>query len=379
GNLAKARDARATAAAGGADLVVFSELFVAGYPPEDLVLKPAFLDACKAAVDELAQDTADGGPGVILGVPLAVEGKATNAVALLDSGAVQATRAKVELPNYGVFDELRVFEPGPLPGPVSFRGLRLGLPICEDIWFEQVCECLLETGAEMLIVPNGSPYWQGKAEVRQQVAVARVVETGLPIVYVNQCGGQDELVFDGGSFGLHGDRTLAFQLPQFETAVETFTWRRNAEVGWRCVDGSFSQLPDLDRANWQACVLGLRDYVDKTGFPGVVLGLSGGIDSAVCAVMAVDALGPERVHCVMLPYLYTSNESLNDAARLAETLGVRYDIVPIAAPVEGFDKALKPMFGDHAADTTEENLQSRARGTILMAISNKFGAMVLTT
>ncbi|MCP4381094.1 MAG: NAD+ synthase, partial [Hyphomicrobiales bacterium] len=378
GNLAKARDARATAAAGGADLVVFSELFVAGYPPEDLVLKPAFLDACKAAVDELAQDTADGGPGVILGVPLAVEGKATNAVALLDNGAVQATRAKVELPNYGVFDELRVFEPGPLPGPVSFRGLRLGLPICEDIWFEQVCECLLETGAEMLIVPNGSPYWQGKAEVRQQVAVARVVETGLPIVYVNQCGGQDELVFDGGSFGLHGDRTLAFQLPQFETAVETFTWRRNAEAGWRCVDGSFSQLPDLDRANWQACVLGLRDYVDKTGFPGVVLGLSGGIDSAVCAVMAVDALGPERVHCVMLPYLYTSNESLNDAATLAETLGVRYDIVPIAAPVEGFDTVLKPMFGDHAADTTEENLQSRARGTILMAISNKFGAMVLT-
>ena len=197
----------------------------------------------------------------------------------------------MELPNYGVFDELRVFEVGPLPGPVGFRGLRLGLPICEDIWFEQVCECLLETGAEMLIVPNGSPYWQGKADVRQQVAIARVVETGLPMVYVNQCGGQDELVFDGGSFGLHGDRTLAFQLPQFAEAIETVTWQRDGDLGWRCADGRFATLPGLEEANWRACVLGLRDYVDKTGFPGVVLGLSGGINSAVCATMAVDALG----------------------------------------------------------------------------------------
>lgn len=380
GNLAKAREARAAAAADSADLIAFSELFIAGYPPEDLVLKPAFLDACRLAVETLAKETADGGPGVVIGVPLpSDEGKATNAVVLLDGGEVRAVRTKVELPNYGVFDELRVFEPGPLPGPVGFRGLRLGLPVCEDIWFEQVCECLMETGAEMLIVPNGSPYWQGKADVRQQVAITRVVETGLPLVYANQCGGQDELVFDGGSFGLHGDRTLAFQLPQFETAVTTFTWQRNADLGWRCVDGSFAALPDLDSANWEACVLGLRDYVDKTGFPGVVLGLSGGIDSAVCAVMAVDALGADRVHCVMLPYHYTSDESLTDAAALAETLGVRYDIVPIAGPVEGFEASLKPMFGDRAPDTTEENLQSRARGTILMAISNKFGDMVLTT
>ncbi|WP_421724140.1 NAD+ synthase [Bauldia sp.] len=379
GNLEAARRARASAAADGAHLVVFSELFIAGYPPEDLVLKPAFLDACRSAIDALAKDTADGGPGVVIGTPWRQDEQVVNAAVLVDNGAVQAVRAKVELPNYGVFDELRVFAPGPLPGPVGFRGLRLGLPVCEDIWFEQVCECLMETGAELLLVPNGSPYWQGKAELRQQVAIARVVETGLPLVYVNQSGGQDELVFDGGSFGLHSDRTLAFQLPQFAASVRTTTWTRHAELGWRCSDGAFADLPDLDTANWSACVLGLRDYVDKTGFPGIVLGLSGGIDSAVCAVMAVDALGPERVHCVMLPYRYTSNESLNDAAALAETLGVRYDIVPIAAPVEGFEAALKPMFGDRAPDITEENLQSRARGTILMAISNKFGSMVLTT
>ncbi len=378
GNLKKAREARAKAAAAGADLLVLSELFIAGYPPEDLVLKPAFQDACRKAVETLAAETADGGPGVIIGSPWPHEGKCYNAVALLDGGKVEALRYKVELPNYGVFDELRVFEVGPLPGPVGFRGLRLGLPICEDIWFEQVCECLAETGAEMLVVPNGSPYWQGKADVRQQVALARIVETGLPMVYVNQNGAQDELVFDGGSFGLHGDRTLAFQMPQFEEAVEIVTWKKTAGV-WRCVDGPKATLPDLEEANWRACVVGLRDYVNKNGFPGVVLGLSGGIDSAVVAAMAVDALGAERVHCVMLPYRYTSNESLSDAAAIAETLGVRYDIVPIEEPVEGFMGALKPVFAGTESGITEENLQSRARGTILMAISNKFGSMVVTT
>jgi NAD+ synthase len=379
GNLKKAREARAAAAAGGADLLLLSELFIAGYPPEDLVLKPAFQDACRRAVEELAGDTADGGPGVVIGTPWPEGGKVYNAVALLDGGKVQALRYKVELPNYGVFDELRVFEVGPLPGPVAFRGLRLGLPICEDIWFEQVSECLLETGAEMLLVPNGSPYWQGKADVRLQVAIERVVETGLPLVYVNQCGGQDELVFDGGSFGLHGDRTLAFQMPQFEEGVEILTWKKDTALGWRCTDGRFVALPGLEEANWRACVMGLRDYVDKNGFPGVVLGLSGGVDSAVVAVMAVDALGKDRVHCVMLPYRYTSNESLSDAAELAGRLGVRYDIVPIEAPVEGFRAALAPVFAGRAEDTAEENLQSRARGTLLMAISNKFGPMVVTT
>ncbi|HZP21765.1 MAG TPA: NAD+ synthase [Bauldia sp.] len=378
GNLKRARSARAEAAQAGADLLVLSELFIAGYPPEDLVLKPAFQDACRRAVETLALETADGGPGVVVGTPWPQDGKVYNAVALLDRGAVAGLRYKVELPNYGVFDELRVFAKGPLPGPVAFRGIRLGLPICEDIWFEQVCECLLETGAEMLIVPNGSPYSVGKAETRMQVAVARVVATGLPLVYVNQCNAQDELVFDGGSFGLNGDRSLAFQLPQFDPGVALLTWRRGDD-GWRCADGPKALLPDAEEANWRACVLGLRDYVEKNGFPGVVLGLSGGIDSAVVATMAVDALGPKRVHCVMLPYRYTSNESLNDAAALAERLAVRYDIVPIEPPVAGFATALQPMFAGRSPDITEENLQSRTRGTILMAISNKFGSMVLTT
>jgi NAD+ synthase len=378
GNLKKARAARAEAAAAGADLLVLSELFIAGYPPEDLVLKPAFQDACRAAVEALAADTADGGPGVVVGSPWPHEGKCYNAVALLDGGAIVGLRYKVELPNYGVFDELRVFTVGPLPGPVGFRGLRVGLPICEDIWFEQVAECLLETGAEILIVPNGSPYWQGKAEVRQQVAVARVVETGLPLVYVNQCGAQDELVFDGGSFGLNADRTLAFQLPQFEPGVSLVTWRKS-DGKWSCTDGPRAALPGLEEANWRACVVGLRDYVNKNGFPGVVLGLSGGIDSAVVAAMAVDALGHDRVHCVMMPYRYTAEESIADAAAIARTLGIRYDVIPIAAPVEGFLAALDPLFAGREPDITEENLQSRARGTILMAISNKFGAMVLTT
>ena len=378
GNLRKARDARAEATAAGADLLVLSELFIAGYPPEDLVLKPAFQDACRATVEALAKDTADGGPGVVVGSPWPEGGKVYNAVALLDGGRIEGLRYKVELPNYGVFDELRVFEKGPLPGPVGFRGLRLGLPICEDIWFEQVPECLMETGAELLIVPNGSPYWQGKADVRQQVALARVVETGLPLVYVNQCGGQDELVFDGGSFGLHGDRTLAFQMPQFEAGVAVTTWNKTGGV-WRCVDGPVASLPDLQEANWRACVAGLRDYVNKNGFPGVVLGLSGGIDSAVCAAMAVDALGLDRVHCVMMPYRYTAAESLTDAAAIADALGVRYDVVPIAPPVEGFTEALSPLFAGTEPGITKENLQSRARGTILMAISNKFGSMVVTT
>ena len=378
GNVEKARAARAEAAADGADLLVLSELFMAGYPPEDLVLKPAFQDACRRAVERLAADTADGGPGVVVGSPWPEGGKVYNAVALLDGGKVEAVRFKVELPNYGVFDEFRVFAPGPLPGPVAFRGLRLGLPICEDIWFEQVAECLAETGAELLIVPNGSPYAQGKEDVRQQVALARVVDTGLPLIYVNQCGGQDELVFDGGSFGLHADRTLAFQMPQFEPGVAITQWKRAGE-GWRCVEGPKAMVPERAEANWRACVVGLRDYVNKNGFPGVVLGLSGGIDSAVVATMAVDALGASRVHCLMLPYRYTSKDSLADAAAIAETLGVRYDVVPIEAPVAGFNAALAPVFAGKAPDITEENLQSRARGTILMAISNKLGAMVLTT
>jgi NAD+ synthase len=378
GNAEKVRRARATAAAQGADLVVFPELFIAGYPPEDLVLKPAFQAACRAAVEALARETASPGPALLVGTPWLDEGKLYNAVALLDGGAIAALRFKVDLPNYGVFDEKRVFAPGPMPGPVNFGGVRLGLPICEDIWGAEIVECLAETGAELLVVPNGSPYWRQKGDVRLNIAVARVTEQGLPTVYVNQVGGQDELVFDGVSFGLHADCSLAFQLAAFQEAIVTTHWQRRGTT-WRCEDGPKVSAVEADRADYTACVLGLRDYVGKNGFPGVVLGLSGGIDSALCAAIAVDALGPERVRCIMLPYKFTSQESLDDAAACAKALGVHYETLPIAAAVEGFEATLASAFSGLPRDVSEENLQARARGTILMAISNKFNLMVVTT
>ncbi|SON56147.1 Glutamine-dependent NAD(+) synthetase [Hartmannibacter diazotrophicus] len=379
GNLALARKAREKAAADGADLLVLTELFISGYSPEDLVLKPSFVAACQRAVQAFAADTADGGPGVLIGSPWSENEGLYNAVALLDGGEVSAVRFKVDLPNYGVFDEKRVFDVGPMPGPISFRGIRIGVPICEDIWGEEIVECLAETGAEMLIVPNGSPYSREKHEIRLQIAVARVVESDLPILYVNQLGGQDELVFDGGSFGLDADRSLAFQLQAFAETVTTVTYRRDADGVWSGKGNACAEPLCSDETDWLACVVGLRDYVNKNRFPGVVLGLSGGIDSAVCAAIAVDALGPERVHCVMLPYRYTSSDSLEDAQACAAALGVRYDTIPIAEPVEGFLSSLSGLFAETQPDTTEENLQSRTRGTILMAISNKFGSMVVTT
>ena len=379
GNLALAREARADAARHGADLVFFTELFIAGYPPEDLVMKPAFLAACEKAVDDLAGDTADGGPGVVMGVPLARGDLRHNSIMVLDGGKVIAERHKVDLPNYGEFDEKRVFQAGPMPGPVDFRGVRLGIPVCEDIWGDLgVCETLAESGAEILLVPNGSPYYRGKIDVRHQVVIRQVIESDLPVLYANQLGGQDELVFDGASFAFNADRKLAFQMSQFEDQVTVTTWRRGEE-SWYCDEGPMSRIPEGEEADYRACMLGLRDYVNKNGFKSVVLGLSGGIDSAICAALAVDALGEERLHAIMLPYKYTSSESLADAEICAQMLGCRYDVVPIKQPVEGFMSSLSDLFHGTNEGVTEENLQSRTRGTILMAVSNKFGSMVVTT
>src|SRR5271168_3198480 len=328
GNRDRLRRARKEAAAFGADVVMAPELYLSGYPPEDLVLKPAFQEACRAAVEELARETADGGPAVLVGLPWVEDGKLHNTMALLAHGRIEAVRFKVDLPNYGVFDEKRVFAPGPSPGPIVFRGVRVGVPICEDIWGSDPVECILETGGEVLLVPNASPYERGKLEIRHNVAVARIVESGLPLIYLNQVGGQDELVFEGASFALNGDRSLAVQLPGFQRQVARTVWERG-ENGWHCLDGPRALVEQGDEGDYAAGVMGLRDYVDNNRFPGVVLGLSGGVDSALCAAMAVDALGAERVQAVMLPYRFTSNESLADAAGCAKALRVRYDIVPI--------------------------------------------------
>ncbi len=383
GNAAKARAARQTAKAAGADLMVLSELFIAGYPPEDLILKPAFQAACRAEVEELARETADGGPAVLIGTPWVEDGKLYNACALLDGGRIAALRFKANLPNYGVFDEKRLFARGPAPGPVTVKGVRVGVPICEDIWleesedYENVVECLAETGAEILVVPNGSPYARDKNDLRLSIAVARVTESGLPLIYLNEVGGQDELVFDGASFALNADLSVAAQLPAFEESITTLRWARS-EAGWRC-NGPIMPLLEGDKADYAACVLGLRDYVRKNGFPGVLLGVSGGIDSALCAAIAVDALGTEQVHGVMLPFRYTAQVSLDDAASLTRMLGIRYEVLPIADAVNGFEKILAEPFKGLPRDITEENLQARTRGTLLMALSNKTGAMVVTT
>jgi NAD+ synthase len=378
GNLERLRHGRAEAAGFGADLVMFSELFLSGYPPEDLVLKPSFVAACRDACLRAAAETADGGPAVLVGLPWTNDGHCFNAYALLAEGRIEALRFKVDLPNYGVFDEKRVFTPGPMPGPIVFKGVRIGIPICEDIWGPDPVECIAETGGEILLVPNGSPYWRGKTDERLSIAVARVVESHLPLVYLNQIGGQDELVFDGASFGLGATAKLAFQLPAFSEVVARIVLERT-ERGFVCVEGPRSAVEEGDEADYCACVLGLRDYVVKNGFPGVVMGLSGGIDSALCAAIAVDALGPDRVHGLMLPYRFTSRLSLDDARACADALGLRYDILPIAPAVEGFDTVLAPLFSGLPRGTAEENLQSRARGTILMAVSNKLGPMLVTT
>lgn len=365
--------------AAGADLIVFPELQVIGYPPEDLVLKPAVVAGAEAALARLAAATADGGPAMIVGSVQAEGGRLYNILALLDAGRVAAVTRKHELPNYGTFDEKRWFAPGPLPDPVPFRGVQLGLPVCEDIWFPEVCVHLKARGAELLISPHGSPYEVEKDDLRTgEIGARRVAETGLPLIFLNRVGGQDEVVFDGASFVLNGDGALAHQLPDWEEALVLTEWRKGAR-GWTCAPGEIHALDPYPADLYHAMIVGLRDYVNANRFPGVVLGLSGGIDSALTAAVAVDALGPERVWCVMLPSRFTSQESLDDAAECARLLGVRLDTVPIAPAMDAFGTMLAPLFDGRAPDLAEENLQSRIRGVTLMALSNKFGPMLLTT
>lgn len=379
GNAAAMLAARERSKAAGADLIVFPEMQLIGYPPEDLVLKPALIERAAAQLETMAQATADGGPAMLVGSVFVVDGDLHNGVALLDQGKVAAIRLKHELPNYGTFDEMRLFQSGPLPEPVVFRGVMIGLPICEDIWHPNVCRHLADFGAELLLCINGSPYEIDKDTLRiDGVAKRRAVDTGLPLAYINRVGGQDELVFDGASFVVNGDGSLAVQMKDWEEQEVTTRWTRTA-TGWRCDAGEIAQLADHPEDIYCAMVLALRDYVERNRFPGVVLGLSGGIDSAICAAIAADALGPERVWCVMLPSRYTSQLSLDLATECAQMIGCRYDTIPIAPAVDAFETMLAPSFAGRAADLTEENVQSRIRGVTLMGLSNKFGPMLLTT
>lgn len=375
GNLALARDALMQGKARGADLVVLSELFILGYPAEDLVLKPAAVDDSMKAVRALAEDTADA-PDVLIGSPWMDGDKRHNSVIWLSGGKVAGRYDKRELPNYGVFDEKRIFDPGEGPPPVfDFGGIPVGIAICEDIWYPRVPGELAEAGADMLIVPNGSP-WRRTVQVERHTSFSAWTKTGVPYLFVNQVGGQDELVFDGSSYAvdhdgaehqLLGDFVTGTALVAYDPATHRFESAAKATLtgGWE--------------AEYRAATLALGDYVNKNKFPGVVLGMSGGIDSALTAAIAVDALGADRVWCVMMPSKYTSSDSLEDAKACAEALGAKYDIINIAPGVGALDEMLGETFAGTKADTTEENIQSRLRGLTLMALSNKFGHMVVTT
>ena len=377
GNLAKAREYWAKGRAAGVDMVALTEMFVTGYQTQDLILKPAFRQAALAAIEDLARECADG-PALGIGGPAVRDGRLFNAYWVLQGGRAVATVLKHHLPNDAVFDEKRVFSSADVAGPYVVNGVRIGTPICEDAWRPDVAETLQETGAEILLVPNGSPYHRGKPNLRLNLMVARVVETGLPLCYLNMVGGQDDQVFDGSSMVLNPGGQLAVQMPQFDEAAEVVTFRRGAD-GWRADEGTRAPIPPIGEADYRACVMGLGDYMRKTGFSKAVLGLSGGIDSAIVAAIACDALGPENVRCVMLPSEFTSAHSLEDATAAARALGCRLDTVPISGAQGAVGQALAPLFEGTEPGITEENIQSRLRGLLLMALSNKFGEMLLTT
>ena len=377
-NLELAKRALAQAVSAKADILLLSELFLTGYFPEDLFFNPRFIEDALATAAELVRATKGTGVSLLLPTVWRDGHHLYNAVLLAEDGKAVARRYKVDLPNDDVFYEKRYFVSGPLPEPMTIKGVTIGVPICEDIWHRPVAEHLVARGAELLLCPNGSPYWKNKQHIRKDLVRARTNEDKVPLLYLNQVGGQDELVFDGASFGMEPGNRLVFQGKSFESDFIVSDWTRGPH-GWHCTKGEVIELASIEEAPWQAMLRGLRDYVRKNGFSKVVLGLSGGIDSAIVAAIAADALGPENVHCVMLPYRYTSEDSLRDAKDCATRLGVRYDIVPIGKPVDEALAELAPVFGNVPADLTEENIQSRMRGLVLMAVSNKTGAMLLTT
>ncbi len=376
-NAGLARSVWQQAKAAGSDMAALTEMFITGYQTQDLILKPAFQRDAIAAIEALAADCADG-PALGIGGPCLRNGALYNAYYILQGGTVTATVLKHHLPNDGVFDEKRLFASADVHGPYTVAGVRIGTPICEDSWHPDVAETLAETGAEILLVPNGSPYHRGKPNLRLNLMVARVVETGLPLVYLNMTGGQDDQVFDGCSMVLNPGGQLAVQMPQFDDCIEHVTFTRTPD-GWRAATGTRAAVPPVAEADYRAMTIGLHDYLAKSGFRKVVLGLSGGIDSAIVATIAADALGPENVHCVMLPSRFTSQASLDDAAAVARALGCRLDTIPITGPQDAVGAALAPLFAGTEPGVTEENIQSRLRGLLLMALSNKFGAMLLTT
>ena len=376
-NCQKLLQMRERAAAKGADIILTPEMFLAGYPADDLVLRADFMDRIEAAISRLAKATADGGPAIIVGAPCRDKDVLYNSAFILDGGKIVARRDKVNLPNYGVFDDKRHFTPGQLQGPVLLRGMRLGIAVCEDIWFPDLCEMLGETGAEIILSLNASPFENAKTDMRMMHAVSRMTETGLPFVYVNMVGGQDELVFDGSSFALNLGGKIASQMPSFSEGLSLLEVR--SQSGTCHLTGQISRPAAAEEDVWRALTLGVRDYVEKNGFPGVILGLSGGVDSAIVAVLAVDALGPERVRVVMMPSDYTADISLADAEELADNLGLTLETIALRAGMDAFDSMLEASLEGTEMDLTEENIQSRLRGMILMALSNKFGNMVLAT
>ena len=376
-NCQKLLQMRERAAAKGADIILTPEMFLAGYPADDLVLRADFMDRIEAAISRLAKATADGGPAIIVGAPCRDKDVLCNSAFILDGGKIVARRDKVNLPNYGVFDDKRHFTPGQLQGPVLLRGMRLGIAVCEDIWFPDLCEMLGETGAEIILSLNASPFENAKTDMRMMHAVSRMTETGLPFVYVNMVGGQDELVFDGSSFALNLGGKIASQMPSFSEGLSLLEVR--SQSGTCHLTGQISRPAAAEEDVWRALTLGVRDYVEKNGFSGVILGLSGGVDSAIVAVLAVDALGPERVRVVMMPSDYTADISLADAEELADNLGLTLETIALRAGMDAFDSMLEASLEGTEMDVTEENIQSRLRGMILMALSNKFGNMVLAT